>query len=1158
VESVAAVQAVGMEGHPGREQSRGGLGPHVAGRRVSILIGGGIGLLGAGAVGLLLVLVSSDPIYAPLLGAVSIAVWLSGASGAVASIVTGWGVAAVAFTDPRFSPQIGSRDERVRWGASLAIGILIAAVGYGMRRSQEHAAIAAEGEERTRLGVERLQALAASLSAALTVEEVAGVMVEGVPNAIGATGGALGLVEGDDLVIVDPRGAHGLTLPPGMRLPLSTRAPITTAAREGKPSWAQRRPELGLRFPDAIELAPYAAGALGIPVFVGERLAGSMGFPFVEPDAITAEVRSVARIAADLGGQALERAGLYELERSSREALDRILAVAPRFQQDASPEVVVVSICAEARRAFGCDIVQIWALADENELEVTWRDPPSDVIPAGTRIPWDDFPGLLDEMRAFRSMFVPNAQRSTQGEALRHATRLGLFTSLRIPIVVGGKFERILALQWERIVPEPAPSVMAVMRRFADQAGLAIEQSVRRRAQEETRALQAVTEALAAAATPTDVGFAVVREGLRAVGARAVGVYATSEDGRSLELVATEGFTREDMRGWYRVPLDAPAPITDAVRTGEMVVCATRDEIAARYPMAERAEESFVAAPLVAGGRVIGGVFISSDRPGHFTGNLSLIVGLARQAAQALDRAQLFERERASAGRLLKLQAVTAGLSQAVTLQDVSRTCLDHAVAGVGASKGIVVLRTPGVSADPTPLAVTASVGLGDAEGQIPPDAAEPLADAIRTGRPASSDQGWVALPLASGVLALHRPGGRALLDADREWLVTLVSQGAQALDRAGRYETERAIAETMQRSVLPERLPAVPELMLAARYLPGTIGVDVGGDWYDVIQLEGGRIGIVVGDVVGKGVQAAAMMAQLRNALRAFAFEHSDPREVVMRLDRLVEATMEGVFATLAYLVVDPQERRVRYVVAGHPPPLVRAADGTTSFLEHGRSLPIGVDAALPFEPGEADLEEGCTIVLYTDGLVERHGTPLDVGLARLAEAAAAGDDDPERLLDGVLEALIGDGERPDDIAVLAVRFVASVIDELRLVLPATEDGLVVMRNSLRAWLAEGRIGPEETSEALLAVWEAAANAVEHAQAPLEESFRLAARLDDGGRMRIEVRDSGRWKPGEGSEERGLGLGLMRSLMDNVQVCRRDGGTEVVLERRVHLPERV
>ena len=267
-----------------------------------------------------------------------------------------------------------------------------------------------------------------------------------------------------------------------------------------------------------------------------------------------------------------------------------------------------------------------------------------------------------------------------------------------------------------------------------------------------------------------------------------------------------------------------------------------------------------------------------------------------------------------------------------------------------------------------------------------------------------------MAFSLASGALAVRLPSGGHLLDADREWLATLVSQSAQALDRAGRYETERAIAETMQRSVLPERLPRIGGVTLAARYLPGTIGVDVGGDWYDVIQLEDGRIGLVVGDVVGKGVQAAAMMGQLRNALRAFAFEHDEPHAVVSRLDRLVEGTIEAVFATLAYLVVDPDERRVSYVVAGHPPPLIRAPDGTTSFLDQGRSLPIGVDASLGFEAGEIELEPGSTIVLYTDGLVERHGVPLDEGLSLLAESAASVDDDPEALVESVLAALIGD----------------------------------------------------------------------------------------------------------------------------------------------------
>ena len=180
----------------------------------------------------------------------------------------------------------------------------------------------------------------------------------------------------------------------------------------------------------------------------------------------------------------------------------------------------------------------------------------------------------------------------------------------------------------------------------------------------------------------------------------------------------------------------------------------------------------------------------------------------------------------------------------------------------------------------------------------------------------------------------------------------------------------------------------------------------------------------------------------------------------------------------------------------------------------------------------------------------------PLDEGLGLLAESAASVDDDPEELVDSVLAALIGDNERPDDIAVLAIRFATSVIDDLRLVLPSSQEGLVEMRDGLRSWLSRGNVADEDAAEAVLAVWEACANAVEHAQVPSESSFQLEARLDDAGRMRVEVRDTGQWKEGDGSAGRGLGLGLMRSLMDTVHVQpRATSGTEVVLERVVRTP---
>ena len=1103
---------------------------------------------------------SGDVSYTPLVGGVAIAIWLAGGTAGVAALVTAWTLGAWALTPPLLRFDLVSGDDFTRWSVSLAIGVLVCAVGVVARRGHVRAAHAAEIAERSRLQVLGLQGLTASLSAALTPGEVARALVEGVPTAIGARGGALGLIEGDDLVIVDPAGSAGQTIRPGSRMSLATRAPITAAARTGAPAWAQRRREFVSRFPEGAALAPYASGALAVPVLIGERLVGAMGFPFAEPDAITEEIRTVAQVAADLGGQALERAELYAQERASREALDRILAVAPRFLRAATTDAVSASVCSEARRTLGCDVAQVWTPLDgDEEIEVVWRDPPSSVIPPGTRMTYADLPGLIEEMRGLRSMFVEDVQLHARGEALRHAREVGVFSSLRIPIVIGAESDRVLVLQWERVVAKPAPSVLAVARRFADQAGLAIEQAERRRAEAQTVALQAVTEALAAAVTPADIGTAVVHQGVEALGARAATMYALSEDGESLELVASEGYADDVVSTWSTISVDVESPVTDAVRTREMIVCGSLEEIGARYPWFDETENSFVAAPLIAAGRVIGAVFIGSlGSHRHTPEDMSVVVSLARQAAQSLDRAQLFEREQASANRLRKLQLVTAALSKAVTAADVSQTCLESAVAGIGASEGLIVLPRENSGPLASALGVAASIGVSGPEDEIPAGAVGPIAECMSDGQPVSAEEGWMALPLADGALALRSPSVRPIATSDRQWLTTLVSQSAQALDRAGRYETERRIAETLQRSVLPERLPSLHGVKFAARYLPGTVGVDVGGDWYDVIHLSDGRIGLVIGDVVGKGVRAAATMGQLRNALRAFAFEHTDPYEVVSRLGKLVDGMMEVPFATLVYLVVDPRGLGARYVVAGHPPPLVRAPDGTATFLDGGRTLPIGVDASLDFAAGDVQLEAGSTVVLYTDGLVERRGMPLDEGLQLLAVSAAVSSDDPEELVDAVIASLTGDHERPDDIAVLALRFSRVVGEIFESVLPATTDGLVEMRGAFREWLAAARVEQSAAADIDLAAWEACVNAIEHAQDPLQHTFALRATLDDGGWLHIEVEDSGHWKEGVASVDRGLGLTLIRSLMDTVDVRTSDTGTTIVIEHNVHIEEDV
>ena len=444
----------------------------------------------------------------------------------------------------------------------------------------------------------------------------------------------------------------------------------------------------------------------------------------------------------------------------------------------------------------------------------------------------------------------------------------------------------------------------------------------------------------------------------------------------------------------------------------------------------------------------------------------------------------------------------------------------------------------------------------------MPLDAPHPLADAFRRRRtialtPADFDAEYPGLaervreqgvelsvisPLVAagrvlGVAAFSWRSPRRLGADDTALIATLASQCAQALDRARRYESERTIAETLQRSVLPESMPSVAGLELAARYLPGTTGLEVGGDWFDVIELENGRVGLVVGDVVGKGVQAAATMSQLRNALRAFAFERLKPSAAVTRLNRLLDTLPEAPFATLAFVTLDPRTGVCRYTLAGHPPPLIRYPDGRVAYLEGGRSLPLGIGGEVSYQQAVAELPPGSIVVLYTDGLIERRDRSLEEGLDVLRELVAAAPRAPEALVDYLLAHAFRDSERGDDVAVLVVSLNEVPSARLQLTLPAAPEGLQTARDELRAWLARGGVDRDDAHDIVLAAWEACANAVEHPEEPSEAAFTLEASRD-GDRVRLRVQDAGRWRPERDRDERGLGLLLMRSLMESVEVA--------------------
>ena len=360
----------------------------------------------------------------------------------------------------------------------------------------------------------------------------------------------------------------------------------------------------------------------------------------------------------------------------------------------------------------------------------------------------------------------------------------------------------------------------------------------------------------------------------------------------------------------------------------------------------------------------------------------------------------------------------------------------------------------------------------------------------------------------------------------------------------------ERGVAETLQHSLLPDRLPELPGLRLAARYSAGGAGAEVGGDWYDVIPLPGGRVGLVMGDVVGHDLHAASSMGQLRNALRAIAAEGAAPADVLQRLNRLCVSQDLGEMATVLYAVLDPVSGEVDVANAGHPPPLLVSAD-ERRFLETVSCPPVGVVREAEYRSTAHALPAGSLLLLYTDGLVERRAATVDEGLCRLERLVVPRPDgDLELLCDDVLAGMMSGAPPEDDVALLLVAPQAQLGPHVDVVWPAQAERLSVLRHLLERWLTEAGATQDEVYDVLVACSEAATNAIEHAYGPGQAEFRVVCDAVDGG-VTIVVRDWGQWRAARG-QDRGRGLWLMEELMDEVQVLHGDSGTEVRLHRRL------
>ena len=362
----------------------------------------------------------------------------------------------------------------------------------------------------------------------------------------------------------------------------------------------------------------------------------------------------------------------------------------------------------------------------------------------------------------------------------------------------------------------------------------------------------------------------------------------------------------------------------------------------------------------------------------------------------------------------------------------------------------------------------------------------------------------------------------------------------------------ERRIAHTLQRSMLTTQLPEIDGVELAVRYLPSGSDAEVSGDWYDVIPLPDGRVGIVIGDVVGRGVEAAATMSQLRTALRAYAVEGLAPAQVVAKLHRLVGHLRVGLSTTLAYLDLDPFTLELRYVSAGHLPVIHTPAAGVSRFLDGARSTPLGAapgETAIP--QARLMLAPGDTLLLYTDGLVERRDAPIDTRLEQLRATVQTAPADLSAQLE-LLTATLADGAvRADDIALLALRANGPPPGSFAAEIAGRAEGLRALRRDLRAWLAGAAASPSEVNDVLIAVGEACSNAIEHAGAAAGATVDVRARVSDGELM-VSIGDGGVWRAASAPADRGHGLRLMRMLSRGMKLATTENGTRVELRFRL------
>jgi GAF domain-containing protein len=669
------------------------------------------------------------------------------------------------------------------------------------------------------------------------------------------------------------------------------------------------------------------------------------------------------------------------------------------------------------------------------------------------------YPNITDEM--LRAGIVDE-------DRLRIARDLGFVSAMAVPLSARGRTFGVITMVSAESKLHYTERDLELAQEMAGRAALAIdnarlfrgEAQARQRMEVEasrTSALQAVTAALGPALSEAKIAEATVVQGISASGARAGAIGLLRPSGQ-IEMARVEGYEQDGRGYWRSFHVTDPFPLSTAVREKQPVVIRSREERDERFPalshVGEMVDHAMVCLPLMIGDRAIGGLVASFPPGTEFDdARLSFLTALAEQCSQALDRAWAYEREQRSRERLDDLSEISRALASSLELGQVTslvvrlgarylgeRVALyasdespaisslaaarrdDDAVAILEPSIAEEALRLPAVSELIARVIDTRELIVVDPD-EVSPGAGDDLERSMPPSVPG------VVLPLQIagrfvGALMVADPDRVAPLSADdRSFAQEVARRMARAIENSRAYRDRDHVARTLQESLLPPALPEVPGLQISSVFEPALDAYEIGGDFYDVFETADGRWAAVIGDVCGKGIEAAALTSLARHTLRGASRTHRPSRALRVLNEALLREELDGKFCTACYLLLDPRPEGVAISlsVAGHPLPQRVKADGSVESIgSHGTMLGVIEDPRLT--DVETLLLPGETLVLFTDGLLgkdDRYPDERDALAALLSDAGPA--EVSERLREQITRSTMH--RRDDDVAVLTLK---------------------------------------------------------------------------------------------------------------------------------------